>query len=541
MSSKYKEYAEKVVNGEVIVGKYVKLGCERFLSWFNRDDIEFREKKVDKVVNFIRKLKHFQGKHNGTPFILSDWQIWIVANIFGWYYKNTDKRVIRNVYIEMARKQGKSALLAAISLYCLLADGENGAEIDCVANSRQQARILYDLCDGFASTLDTKQKYVKRFRNQVKFPITKSFLQVLSSDASKLDGFNSSLFVEDELHAAVNSKLYDVLKSSQGMRENPLAICITSAGFDKFGFCYQMRTTCTEILQGIKTDDSQFAAIYSIDEEDDWKDENVWIKANPNLNVTVTMDYLKEQVQQAKNNSALEVSTRTKNLGQWVDSQDIWLSNELLLESTEKVDLSDFKECFVGVDLASVSDFTAVSYMMLKDGKYYFKTDYYLPNSALFENSNKELYKEWKRKGLLTITDGNVCDYDYILTDILKNNKKCFIRKIAYDAYNATQWAINATDEGLPLQPFGQGLWHFNQCTKEFERLIRQGKIVIDNNEITRWCFKNVMLKQDHNENVKPVKSGGQKSGQQKIDGVIAMLQALGTYLEENHGDLTIV
>lgn len=539
--SKYKEYAQKVVNDEVIVGKYVKLGCQRFLDWFNREDIEFREKKVDKVVNFISKLKHFQGKHNGTPFILSDWQVWIVANIFGWYYKNTDKRVIRNVYIEMARKQGKSALLAAISLYCLLADGENGAEIDCVANSRQQARILYDLCEGFASTLDTKQKYVKRFRNQVKFPITKSFLQVLSSDASKLDGFNSSLFVEDELHAAVNSKLYDVLKSSQGMRENPLAICITSAGFDKFGFCYQMRTTCTEILQGIKTDDSQFAAIYSIDEEDDWKDEKCWIKANPNLNVTVTLDYLREQVQQAKNNSALEVSTRTKNLGQWVDSQDIWLSNELLLDSTQKVDLADFKECYIGVDLASVSDFTAVSYMMLKEGKYYFKTNYYLPNSALFENSNKELYKEWKRKGLLTITDGNVCDYDYILTDILKNNKKCFIRKIAYDSYNATQWAIDATGEGLPLQPFGQGLWHFNQCTKEFERLIRQGKIVIDNNEITRWCFKNVMLKQDHNENVKPVKSGGQKSGQQKIDGVIAMLQALGTYLEENHGDLTIV
>lgn len=530
----YQDYARKVVNGEVVVGKYVRLACQRYLDWFNREDIEFKEKKVDKVVNFINKLTHFQGKHNGKPFILSEWQVWIIANIFGFYYRGTNKRVIRNVYIEMARKQGKSALLAAVSLYCLFADGESGAEIDCVANSRQQARILYDLCDGFAANLDLKQKYIKRYRNQVKFPITKSFLQVLSSDASRLDGFNSSLFVEDELHAAKDSKLYDVLKSSQGMRENPLAICITSAGFDKFGFCYQMRTTCTEILQGIKSDDSQFSAIYSIDEEDDWTDESVWIKANPNLGITVSMDYLREQVQQAKNNSILEVSTRTKNLGQWVSSQDIWISNELLLESTEKVTIDD--RCYVGVDLAAVSDFTAVSYMQMRDGKYYFKTDYYLPQAALQDNSNSTLYRRWKRQGYLKITDGNVTDYDYILADMLKMNDKVFIQKVAYDAYNATQWAIAATEKGLTLEPFSQGLWHFNQATKEFERLIKQGKIIIDDNPITRWCFANVMLKVDHAENVKPTKA----TNQQKIDGVIAMLQALGTYLEEGNKDLTI-
>lgn len=534
MNSKYKSYAEQAVNGEIIVGTYIKQACQRFLDWFEREDIEFNEKKVDKVVNFINKLKHFQGKHNGKPFILSDWQVWIVANIFGWYYKGTKKRVIRNVFIECARKQGKTALLAAISLYCLLADGENGAEIDCVANSRQQARILFDLCGGFAQGMDTKQKYVKLFRNQVKFPITKSILQVLSSDSTRLDGFNSSLFVEDELHAAKDSKLYDVLKSSQGMRENPLAICITSAGFDKFGFCYQMRTVCTEILSGVKEDDSQFAAIYGIDEDDDWTDEKNWIKANPNLNITVSMDYLREQVKQAKNNTTLEVSTRTKNLGQWVSAQDIWISNETLLNSTDDVVIDD--RCYVGVDLAAVSDFTAVSYMQVKNGIYYFKTDYYLPQTALFDNSNATIYRKWKRAGLLKITDGNVTDYDYILTDILKTNKKAFIVKVAYDAYNATQWAINATEKGLPLEPFSQGLWHFNQATKEFERLIKQGKVVIDDNEITRWCFSNVILKVDHAENVKPTKA----TNQQKIDGVIAMLQALGTYLEEGNKDLTI-
>ena len=148
--------------------------------------------------------------------------------------------------------------------------------------------------------------------------------------------------------------------------------------------------------------------------------------------------------------------------------------------------------------------------------------------SSLQDNANAELYKEWKRNGYLTITDGNVTDYDYILKDIQQINKSLYIYKIAYDAYNATQWAINATTEGLPLEPFSQALWHFNKPTKEFERLIKSNKIIIDNNPITRWCFSNVSLKYDHNENCKPIKA----IDMQKIDGVIAMLEALGTYLE---------
>lgn len=535
---KYEEYIKDVQDKKILTGKYTKQAIDRFIKF--REKYEFRPKKVKHVEDFIGRLKHFQGKHSGKPFILSGWQSFIVASIFGFYNKTTGKRVTRNAYIEVSRKQGKTALLAAISLYCLLADGESGAECDCVANSRDQARILFELCQGFASGLDLKQKYVKSYRNSIKFPINKSFLQVLSSDANRLDGFNSSLFVEDEVHAARDSKLYDVLKSSQGMRENPLAICITSAGFDRFGFCYKMRTTCTEILSGLKEDDSQFVAIYSIDEDDDWKDESVWIKANPNLGITVSLDYLREMVQQAINNTTLEVSTRTKNLGQWLSSQDIWIPDDLLLESTEDIKPESFSECFVGVDLASVSDFTAVSYLFKGKEKYYFKTDYYLPSATLQDNSNSTLYKEWKRQGLLKITDGNVCDYDYILSDLLKMGKIVPIRKIAYDQYNSTQWAIDAESLGLPLEPYSQALWNFNRPTKEFERLIKSGKIVLDNNEITRWCFKNVELKHDHNENVKPVKSGGKKSGQNKIDGVIAILQALGIYLETPETDYTI-
>ena len=268
-----------------------------------------------------------------------------------------------------------------------------------------------------------------------------------------------------------------------------------------------------------------------MDDDDDWTDSNNWLKANPSLGVTVYESKLQQQIEKAKNNTSLEVGIRTKNLNQWISTSDIWISNDLLMDATEKVDLDDFKEstCYIGVDLASVSDLTAVSVMIPIDGKFYFKTKYYLPQSALKDNSNCELYKDWKRKGYLTITDGNVTDYDYLLSDIIKVSNKLFIDKIAYDAYNATQWAINATAQGLPLEPYSQALWSFNRPTKEFERLIKSGRVVIDDNPITRWCFSNVVLKRDFNENIKPTKL----ENQQKIDGTISMIESLGIYLQQ--------
>lgn len=527
--SKYTDYANKVLNGDIVACEYVKLACKRYLDFMNREDIEFREDKVDRVVNFMRKLKHFTGKMNGKPFILSDFQFWIICHIYGFYWKGTDNRVIKNVYIELARKNGKSFFAAAMALYNLIADGESNAEIELVANSTKQAKIVFQMCKYLVDGLDRRKKYFKTFRDNIRFDTTKSFLQVLSSDANANDGWNSSLFIIDEYHSAPNSSMYDVMKSSQGNRENPLAIVITTAGFNLFSPCYQLRQTNIEILKGIKKDDTVFAAIYTLDEGDDWQDPKNFIKSNPNLGISVKESYLKEQVQQAKNNSALEVGTRTKNFNQWLSSSDIWISNDVILNCTDDVDISKFEgqTCYMGVDLASVSDLTALSVMIPYNDKLYFKNYYYLPFSTLSDNVNSEIYKEWKRLGYLTITDGNVTDYDYILKDILKINNTLYIDKIAYDQYNATQWAINATTEGLPLEPYSQALWSFNKPTKELERLIKSNKVVIDNNPITRWCFDNVCIKSDWNENVKPVKS----QDMQKIDGVIAAIEALGIYL----------
>lgn len=531
LDEKYTQYANDVLTNKIVAGNLIKLACNRYLTFLQRDDIEFRTDKVERCINFIQSIKHYKGEFVGQYFILQEWQKWIIYNVFGLYYKGTNNRVTKNVYIEVSRKNGKSAFASAICLYGLIADGEAGAEIEFIANTRKQARISFDMAIKFARTIDRKGKYLQLYRDSIQFPKTDSFLQILSSDAGTNDGWNSHIFLADEAHSYKDSRMYDVMKSSQGMRRNPLAVVITTAGFNKFSFCYQLRQTNIAILNNLKEDDTQFSAIYCLDDDDNWQDENVWQKSNPNLNVTVLTQYLKEQIRQAINTPSLEVSVRTKNLNQWLSTSEIWIQDCYILYSSQKLKIEDFAgyNCYCGVDLSAVSDLTAVSFLIDTDDKYYFFNRYYLPESALSENSNAELYKRWQRMGLLTITEGNCTDYDYITADLMRINQIVTINSIAYDTWNSTQWAIGATSKGLPLQPFSQALGNFNRATKEFERLLLSNKIVIDDNEITRYCFNNVSLKFDHNDNTKPIKTVRQN----KIDGVIAMLQALGIMLQQ--------
>lgn len=261
------------------------------------------------------------------------------------------------------------------------------------------------------------------------------------------------------------------------MRQNPHLCTITTAGFDKTLPCYKLRTACIEILNGLKDDDSVFIAIYSLDESDEWTKEQNWYKSNPNMDITVTGKYLGEQVKSAINNPSDEVGVKTKNLNMWCDVADVWLPESYIVKASKKVDLKDFTDmpCYVGVDLSATSDLTAVSYLIEKEGTYYFKQHYYLPESALKEKPDRELYKLWKQLGLLTITSGNVTDYDYITNDMMQAAEIVNIQKVGYDKWNATQWAIRATELGLPLEEYPQTIGNFNRPTKELERLILSG------------------------------------------------------------------
>lgn len=386
------------------------------------------------------------------------------------------------------------------------------------------------MCSVFAKQLDKTGKKLICYRADILFNATNSKLKCLAADDSKLDGFNASFGLIDEFHSAKNSKVRDVIKSSMGMRSRPHLCTITTAGFNKNSPCYELRTTCCEVLKGIKQDDSTFAAIYSLDEGDDWKNPEVWAKSNPNLGVTVFPEYLKEQVNLAINNPSEEVGVKTKNLNMWCDVSDVWINDISLVQNSKQLDLSVFKnrQVYVGVDLAATGDLTAVSYMTEIDNVKYFYVKYYLPSSCLDGKKNSYNYRNWKNSGYLTVTEGNVTDYDYITKDMLEVAQNAQICNVAYDNWNSTQWAIDAVSKGLPLNPYSQSIGNFNRPTKEFERLLYGGGIVIDSNPINRFCFKNVVLKTDHNGNSKPSK----ESYNNKIDGVIAMLMSLGGYLQ---------
>lgn len=533
MDKAYYKYAVDVVEGKIVCCESIKLACKRYLADLKRDDLIFREDVVDRAIAFIGTLKHFTGRSSGQPFRLENWQQFIVANIIGWYWVESGDRRYTSSYIEVSRKNGKTALAAALCMYFLIADGEDGAEVDLAANSKDQANIAFNFCSTYAKQLDPKATYLRTYRDSILFNANNSKLKVFAADDSKLDGFNASFGLVDEYHSARNSRVRDVIKSSMSMRQNPHLCTITTAGFDKTLPCYKLRSTAIEILNGLKEDDSLFVAIYSLDEGDDWTDSKNWVKCTPNLDVTVTSKNIKEAVQSAINNPSEEVGVKTKTLNLWCDTATVWLPEVNIIKCSQSVNLEDFRECecYVGVDLGATSDLTAVAYMIEKDGKYYFKCDYYLPEAALTEKPDRETYKIWKRLGLLKITEGNVTDYDYITNDIVKASEYLNLRAVGYDKYNATQWAIHATELGLPLEEYPQTLGNFNKPTREMERLILSGKAAIDSNEINRWCFKNVTLKSDHNGNVKPNKSLKAK----KIDGVIAMIQALGMYLNVPH------
>lgn len=676
---KYTQYADDILSGKIPSCKYVKMACERYLSWFEKDDRYFDTEAVEKVITFISKLKHFTGKYNNQPFLLEPWQKFIIYNLFGWKKKKDNLRLIRNFYLELGRKNGKAldistkiptpngyttmgdlkvgdevfdkdgnitkvtfvtpikynhkcyevtfsdgekiiadeehnwlvdrwhknnfhvettkeiidkgydvvtvplvkgkgtkeivairavksvpvrcitvdspshtylcgekmtvthntSLVAAIFLYLLICDGEANPSLILSANSFKQSQIMYSMCSKYLRSIDQKGKYFRRYRDRILFPKNDGKIQTVASEPKKLDGENCSAFACDELHEAVDSKMWDVLATSCGSRDQSLGVAVTTAGFNKNGYCYQFRKSNIEVLEGKKTDDTLFCLIYTLDDEDDWCDESNWIKANPNLNVSVKEEFIEQQVNQAQNNPIQEVSVRTKLLNQWLDSSSSWIPMSFVDKSFAKVELEEFRDeyCYVGVDLGSVSDLTAVSVMIPKEDKIYVKNWAFVPEAAMDGTSNSMRYRQFRNQGDLIVTDGNVCDYDRIIKLLEEIQEVCPIRKIAYDQWNATQWAIEMTEKGFPLLPFSQSISSMNRPIKELQRLFLQGKIILDNNQVTRFCLGNCVAVIDSHENV----ALGKESYEQKIDVAVAMADAVGAYLSENHYDGALI
>ena len=527
----YYDYIEGVRSGRIRACTYIKQMVERLEKMKEREDLYFDEKAVKECFEFIRQIKHFAGKSAGQQFDLMPWQKWVVGSIIGIKHRDTGFRVCKDCMILVARKNGKTSLIAALSLYMLIADGEASPSIGCVATSRDQARLLFEMAQQFGKSLDPKEQHLKNYRNYIKFTPNNGEFKVFSSDSSNLDGLNLSLGICYETHAYKDNRLYSVLKSSMGFREQPLIVQITTAGFLLEGYpCYETYKVSVEILAGVKTQDEFFPFLYMLDPEDDWTDEENWIKCNPCLYVTVTKDYLRDQVRAAMNDSTQETPIKTKNFNIWMNSSVQWIPQDIIAGQMQPVNIEDYrgKTCYLAVDLASVGDFTALSCMIPDGDMYVYKTWCFLPEDSLKDHPNKVLYDRFIQEGSLELTAGNVCDFDNIINKIAELNKILNIEGIYYDSWNSSFFTIKCTELGYNMIPISQAVGSFNAPTKEFERWARDGRLIIDKSTNILWEFGCVSLKVDHNDNVKPAKDSYNK----KIDGVIAMVMCTAGWMK---------
>ena len=531
-------YAEQVRSGAILVCEYVRLAVERYYADLDRalDEGRYFDKKAAmRAIHFIEKLKHTKGEWAGQRFRLEPWQQFVLWNIFGW--KNADgTRRFRYAYIEIARKNGKTALSAGIGLYMLFADGESRPEVYSAATVKDQAKICFSDAVEIVKATDLKN-YLKPYRNSIVYELKGGTMKPLSSDYGTHDGLNPSCGIIDEFHAHKDSGMFDVIKSAFGARRQPLMFVITTAGFNKSGACYAYRENVIKVLRGVNEDDSLFGIIYTLDDKSEWDDPKMWIKANPNLGVSLSADYLADQVKDAKNRPEAVRNVMTKNVDLWVDAERTWILDDAWQKCIGTTAPADLKgcACWGGLDLSNVSDITAYVLLFHENDRFQLLPHFWIPEEKMREKIRKENinYDKWVAEGYVTVTPGNVIDYDFVKADILRIVADYDLRTSAYDRWNSSQTIIDLQNEGMECNPFGQGYGSMSAPTKEFEKLVLTGKIEHFGNPVLRWMLASTLVKTDPAGNIKPDK----EKSTQKIDGIVAAIMALGEWMTAQAND----
>ena len=524
----YEKYIEDIQSGKILACKYVKQVVDRFVEFRNRDDMYFDSECVDTFISFVHQLKHWVGPAAGKNFDLLPWQQFYFAVILGLKWKKNGLRVVREVYTQLGRKQGKSSIISALALWHMIGDGESAPFVACLASTRDQSRLIFEMCQNYAKSIDPKGQYLKYYRNYIKMPANNGEVKIFSSDASKLDGLNVSLGIIDEMAVQPDNQLYSKIKTSMGFRSQPLMVLITTPQGNLTNPAYDTFKTSVEILGKVKEDDTFWPFIYTLDpdEEDQWDNPDLWIKSNPSLGETITMDFLKSECLAAKNDTSKQVAFKTLCAGIWCQSHTVWIDQSTVVSRMKQIDIHDFEgwPCTIGMDLSSVGDFTSISALWIKEDKYYFKSWCFLPENTLQTHPNKLLYERFIQEGTMIPTAGKCLDTNFVANKIYEISQISPVDKIATDTWNARDIMITLGDMGFDVVPFSQSIGHFNSPTKSLERLIRDGQCVIDKSQCVVWQFGNVELRVDGNGNVKPDKSNYQK----KIDSTISMISALG-------------
>ena len=540
-SSRAQRYAKQIVAGKIPAANWTKLACQRQLDDLKRwkgkaAPYTFDRAAADGVCAFVECLPHIKGEwaKRGELIRLEDWQCFLLTTIFGW--KRADGlRRYRTAYIEVARKNAKSTLAAAIALYMLCADGEVGAEVYSAATTRDQARIVFQTARKMAEREpEIRQSYgLEVNAHNLHVLSTGSKFEALSAEGNSLDGLNIHCAVVDELHAHKTRRVYDVLETATGSRSQPLLLSITTAGSDRAGVCYEQRSYVTKLLDRTASDETYFGVVYTLDDADDWTDEAVWGKANPNLDVSVYRDDMRRLSAKAQTMASAANGFITKRLDRWVNASSAWLDMRAWERCADSsLELDDFagQPCFIGVDLASKVDIAAVSLLFPgEDGAYTLFGRYYLPEDSIESGRNSQ-YFGWAAAGKLIATEAAANDLratGRIGRDLSEFCRRFDVRVVAYDPWQATQLAQDLSGAGLPVVEFRPTYANFSEPMKELEALTVSGKLSHDGCPVLAWMMSNVILKVDGKDNIYP----GKEFPENKIDGVVSAIMALGMAL----------
>ncbi|MCL6453560.1 MAG: terminase large subunit [Alicyclobacillus sp.] len=530
-------YAEAVVAGEIVACKKHVAACRRFLRDIERlaDDDSPYVFDADELYRFDRwasMFRHREGVLAGQHITLTDFQLFVVANIFCWKHRDTGLRRFRKAYIQLARKNAKSQLLALIMSYsCFLTDERQEGYI--AGWDREQSSIVYNQILGQIQSCEMlKGKYTDSY-GRIMHLKSGSIIQPLSKEARKTgDGKNPSVAVLDEYHAHETSEIYDVLVSGMVARKNPLIVIITTAGFDLSHPCFTEYQYVSSILDETSTieNDEYFVLICELDPDDDIKDESVWIKANP---IVATyeegMNFLRGELKAALDVPEKMRSFLTKNMNRWVDKRDngyMPMDKWAACGADAMPDLRG-RECYVGVDLSKRIDLTSVAFEFpLDDGRYAVMSHSFLPEDTLAakRKTDKVPYDLWVQQGWITATDGAVVDYRFIRSYIecQAQENGWIVKEICYDPYNATHFAQELEADGYVMVEIRQGIPTLSGPTKNFRELVLSGRIVHDKNPVLTWAMGNAVEKIDHNENIMLDKD----KSTNRIDPVAALINA---------------
>ena len=501
-------------------------------SQFMLPTSHYDKAKADRAVKFIENLCHTKGKWAGKRFWLLPWQEQLIRDIFG-IIKPDGNRQFRTAFVEICKKVGKSELAAAVALYLLYADNEPSAEVYGAAADRQQASIVFDVAKQMVEmspALMKRSKLMAATKRIVNYG-NAGFYQVLSAEVGNKHGFSVSGLVFDEIHTQPNRQLYDVLtKGSSDARQNPLHFIITTAGTDRHSIAYELHTKAVDILEGRRSDPTFYPVVYGLKDDEDWEDEANWYKVNPSLGYTVDVERLRDAYREAKQNPADEITFKWLRCNMWVSSTVAWIPDQIYMRGNEKIDMDalEGRDCYAGLDLSSTGDITAFVLMFPprdEDEKYIVLPYFWVPEETIPQRVKAASvpYDVWERQGFIQATEGNVIHYDFIEHFIEELGKKYHILEIAFDRWGAVQMVQDLEGMGFTVVPFGQGFKDMSPPSKEFYKILMEGKMIHGGNPVLRWMAGNVVIDTDPAGNIKVTKA----KSKEKIDGIVAAIMAL--------------